>query len=155
MTLPQLSLSGKVIEWRNEVKHLGNTLLYKLSEEREIVLKRGDLVCRVNGKLAKLRFVSRKVIMKLFSSRCAHFYGCQAWCLDDKNISMFYTMCNLCVRRLLQVPYRTHTKLIPYLTGRPSTEAQVAGRMRKFIKHVTSMTGCVARLARFCKSNRQ
>ena len=26
VTLPQLSLSGKVIEWRNEVKHLGKTL---------------------------------------------------------------------------------------------------------------------------------
>ena len=148
ISLPSMSLSGLDMEWFDEVKHLGNIIVYNLCERREVGVKRGDLVGRVNGILANFNYVSIDVKLKLFSSQCAHFYGCQAWNLSDNNIQQFYAMYNQCVRRLLQLPYRTHTRLIPHLTGRPSVEEQIAKRVRKFISTVTAMNGRVGFLAR-------
>ena len=149
LSLPFLSLSGHDIKWFDEIKHLGNIIAHNLCERREVAIKRGDLVGRVNGILANFNYVSVDVKLKLLGSQCAHFYGCQAWNLNDNNIQQFYSMYNQCVRRLLQLPYRTHTRLIPHLTGRPSVEDQIAKRARKFISTVTAMSGRVGFLARY------
>jgi hypothetical protein len=81
-------LNGENIPWKDEVKHLGNIIAYNLSEEREIITKRGDLTGRVNMLSVNCHNLHSDVILKLFFSQCTHFYGAQAWVLNDKNIKL-------------------------------------------------------------------
>jgi len=151
---PSLCLAGVSMKWTEEVKHLGNIINCDLNEQNEINVKRGDLVGRVNSILANFNFVSNDVKLKLFFSQCAHLYGCQAWNLGDKCVSRFYTMYNQCIRRVLKLPYRTHTRLLPYLTGRPGVKSLITRRMRKFINTVIGTQGRVGFLAELSVRNR-
>jgi len=148
--VPRVYLDGKMLEWSDEVRHLGNIIMYNLSEQKEINVKRGDLVGRTNVILSNLAFVSPEVKVKIFMAQCAHFYGCQAWNLGDPSVKSFCTMYNRCVRRILDVPYRTHTRYIPVLTGRASAVQLIRDRSSKFIdcllKHETHIS-FLARLA--------
>lgn len=145
--LPTLHLSGKAMVWSDSAKHLGNLLMYNLSEEKEVMCKRGDLAGRVNVLLSNFADMSDDVKLKIFHTQCSHFYGCQAWHLNDRNVKLFYTMYNRSIRRILKLPYRTHTVLIPSLTRRPSAPVQISRRMLKFVNILLNVPGRIGRLA--------
>lgn len=42
--LEPLTFCGGHVQWQNEVKHLGNYIEFNLKENREINVKRGDLI---------------------------------------------------------------------------------------------------------------
>ena len=151
--LPDLFLSGERMGWQSHVKHLGNMIMYNLSEEKEIAYKRGDLAGRVNGMLAKLPNVDDCITLKVYQSQCIHLYGCQAWNLCDKSVAQMCTMYNRCVRRILKLPYRTHTVLIPHLSHRPPAIVQIYNRCYKFIQKIQCLNNRIGFLSRMCASN--
>ena len=114
---PIIKINSQEIKWVNRIKHLGNIISYNLSEEDDVSLKRRDLFTRVNTMLAVTPNAPEQVLMKIFSSKCCHFYGLQAWCLTDKYVEQFFTAWNRSVRHILQLHPSTHTGLLPYLTG--------------------------------------
>ena len=130
--LPEINFSGAPITWVNQAKHLGNVLTYNLSEQSEINYKRGDLAGRVNSLKAKLPLTDDSISIKLFTSQCCHLYGCEIWNVCDQAIKLFVTMHNRSVRRILNLPYTTHTAYLPCISGgRPITE-QIHNRISKF-----------------------
>ena len=84
--------------------------MYNFSKASEINVKKGDHVGGVNSVTVNLAGMSDQVIMQVFNSQCCHYYGSAAWNLTDKHVSQFYAMYNKCVRRLLNLPYKTHTR---------------------------------------------
>ena len=136
-----------MVTWTTKVKHLGNILHFNLDESADVSLKRGDLASRVNKIIGSLHGASDEVLMKVFSSKCCHFYGATAWRFTDKHVSQFHTMYNRCVRRILKLPYMTHTRFLPLLTDRPNSREEITARFVKmvftasqsdnsFIKHI-------------------
>ena len=119
VSLPSVSLCGVELTWSDEVKHLGHKLCFNLSEKSEISFKRGDLAGRTNVLLSQFGNMDHIVLLKIFKAQCVHIYGCQSWNLADKHVSMYHTMYNRCVRRILKLPFRTHTAFLPRLTGSP------------------------------------
>jgi len=146
--VPIVTLSNVQLTWKDEVKHLGNTLLYDLSEETEIRCKRGDLAARCNILMSQLGNMNHDVLLKIFRSHCVHIYGCQAWNLTDRNTHLYVTMYNRCIRRLLRLPYRTHTVYLPRLSGIPPIKYQIAKRVLSFINQLTSLSCRVGALAK-------
>jgi len=116
---PDIVLMGDKLEWVDNIKHLGNILSHNLDEGAEMKLKRSELIGRVNMMVANLPGVTDQALMKVFQAQCCSFYGSQAWLLQDQNVAKFHTLYNRCVRRLLSLPWTTHTRYLPSLSGAP------------------------------------
>ena len=113
---PTVTLCGDTLQWMNYIKHLGNYISHDLNEKTEIMKKKCDMIGRVNVITANLSGAPPNVRTKVFQTQCT-FYGAQAWCLNDPNVKQFYTMYNRCIRRLMKLPYATHTRFLEGITG--------------------------------------
>ena len=121
-------LNGIILPWHNHAKHLGNVLSSDISECKEISKKRSEFIGRVNGLLGTLKSVQVKSLMKVFQSQCCYYYGVEAWNLRNPDVNKFHTAFNRGVRRLLQLPPRTHTRLLPEISGIPLSVDSVSLR---------------------------
>ena len=70
---------------------------------------------------------------KLFTSFCTSFYGCPLWDATCKQISRFYTSWRKSVRKLFDLPYRTHCNLLPIIADCQPVEDQILCRTAKCI----------------------
>ena len=131
-----LKLGGRQFVWCDHTKHIGDYKSSDLREAKEISVKRSDLVGRVNTAIGNLQGVPAGGLVQVFRSKCCHYYGSQAWQYDQGCLKDFTTMWNRCVRRLLNLPNRTHTRFLPEITQMLSPSVQIA---RMFIKQVDSM----------------
>ena len=116
-SIPNVHLMGNQLQWVQRIKHLGNYISSQLSEEDEINFKKGELISKCNMLLANMSNVTEEVKMKVFQSQCCSFHGSQAWHLRDKLVQSFHKLYNRCIRRVLQIPYATHTAFLPHLSG--------------------------------------
>jgi PAS domain-containing protein len=130
-----VTLEGNNLDWVSSIKHLGNYLSSNLSEMKEIQMKRGDLIGRVNVILANVRGAPDDVMSVIFSSQC-HLYGCQAWNYTDPSTDNMYTMWNRSARRLLGLPQQTHTRYLSHLLDVPHAKVQVFRRFTKMVKNM-------------------
>ena len=76
---------------------------------------------------------SYDVKFKLFTSYCTSFYGCPLWNISNKGINQFYVTWRKAIRKLFNLPYKTHCNLLPTIAGTQSIECQIITRKIKFI----------------------
>ena len=145
LRLPSLRFCEGQVEWADHVKHLGNHISYNLSEQKEIDVKRGDLVGRVNFVLARYGGLPIPILRRIFNSQCCHFYGAQAWLLSDPAVNRFHTMYNRCLRRIFQLPATTHTRYLPLINKVPSSKNQVSDRCHKIEQSMISIDNATVR----------
>jgi len=105
-------LNGTLISWSDQVKHLGNVVNNKLSDEQDCFAKR----CAFNGSVNKLIGVyaglQRDILCKLFKSYCCSFYGSELWNISSSGFKSCCVQWNKAVRKIFNLPYRTHTWLL-------------------------------------------
>jgi hypothetical protein len=130
---PQLKLCGQQLNWVENVKYLGNWLSVDLKEETEISKKLSSFFGSVNNMSSSFRNVGYKHVSVLFNSYCCHMYGSQAWRLYDKSVDRIYIAWNKAIRHLCKLPYRTHTKFLPYIVGTLPIKEQIYLRTEKMI----------------------
>ena len=83
-----------------------------------------------------------------------YLHGVQAWQLKDSAVKDMYTMHNHCTRRILNVPYKTHTRFFSLLTGRPTCETSICKRVLKLINcMLSSRVDSIRFLAMLCVWN--
>ena len=70
---------------------------------------------------------------RLFNSYCCHYYGSQAWNLEDMNVNKIFTAWNKAVRHLCKLPYNTHTRFLPYVIGTLHVREQIMLRTVKML----------------------
>ena len=138
--IQNIKLNGNVLTWVNSVKYLGNHLDCDMSESTEIRMKKSDLTYRVNHLLASIGNCSNEIVSKVFNTKCSHFYGAQCWNFEDKNVLYFQTMWNRCIRRLMNLPYTTHTRFLPLLNGTCSAIEQIYSRFLSLVKTMLNST---------------
>ncbi len=116
-------------------------------------MKKSDLIQRVNTLLVTLRRSTDTIISTVFTSKCAHFYGAQAWNFKDKAFEDFQRAWIRCARRLLKLACETHRRHLPSLVGTSSAKHQIYTR---FVKLVSKMENSgnvrVSFLARQCRN---
>ncbi len=142
---PRVDLSSTQLQWVNTVKHLGNYLNCNLSEKSEIMKKKGDLIQRIHNFIVSLRKSCDMAIKKAFNTQCAHLYGAPAWDFSDVLMKDFQIMWNMCLRRILQLPYVIHTRFLPQIMEISSATDQIYGRflkMYKVMEHAKSSRVC-------------
>ncbi len=123
----RVDMCNTELQWVNTVKHLGNYLDSNLSEKSEIIKKKGNQIQRVNNLIVSLGRSSDMAIKKAFNTQCAHLYGAPAWDFSDVLMKDFQIMWNRCIRRILQLPYATHTRFLPQIMEISSATDQIYG----------------------------
>ncbi len=73
------------------------------------------------------------IISKVITSKCAHFYGAQAWNFNDKATEDFQTAGNHSVWTLPNLPYKTHRRYLPSLVATSSAKHQIYTRLVKLV----------------------
>ena len=118
---PPITLSGNRLKWTDHIKHLGNYVSNNLKESEEINKKKCNLIGKTNLIIGNLCGVSAMSLVNVFRSQCS-MYGAQAWCLSDSSVRTFHSTFNRCIRRILELPYATHTRFLPELSGIPNSK---------------------------------
>ena len=91
------------------------------------------LVKNVNSILCNFKVCTYDVKLRLFNSYCTAFYGCPLWNLSDNRMSILYVAWRKSIRKILDLPYRTHCTLLPTISGLKPIECQLMCRFVKFI----------------------
>ena len=116
----------------NEV-HLGN-IIGQDSFTKTIDSKVSELYQNVNLLVSQFPCVNIDTRYRLFKSYCMSIYGSQLWDFENAECTRFYTAWRKSVRRLLQLPARTHNNLLPSLCNDIPVERQLFIRFLNFAK---------------------
>ena len=76
---------------------------------------------------------SYDVKFKLCNSYCSSLYDCPLWNISDKSSNQFYVTWRKSIRKLFNLPYKTHCNLLPTIAGTQSIECKIITRNIKFI----------------------
>ena len=112
---PDVLLNGNKLSWVKTAKHLGNHVMWNLSEDCEIKAKMSDFIGRVNSLVANFKGINRELASHIFRAQCYHLYGCQAWSLKAKQIDLFDVTWRKAVRKLWHVPNIARSIILPEL----------------------------------------
>ena len=116
-------------------KHLGN-VIGKNDNIKNIETGTADFYGRVNMLLAKFRFAFPWIKYKLFKSFCMPLYGVQLWNLSCKYVNLFYVAWRKCIRRIFDLPQRTHSVFLNILCEDYPVEMQIHMRFLKFFHSI-------------------
>ena len=86
-------MNGNIIEWADNVRHLGNFVDVTLSSN-------------------KFGHLQPKVLLTLFNTYCCSFNGSSAYWLHSNGFNSCETAWNIDVRKILGLPYTTHTWML-------------------------------------------
>ena len=111
---------GRYIPLLNEVLHLGHILTYNLSDDRDILSKCKDMIRKANSLLCSFSNLSPIVLTYLFRSFCLSLYGCALWNISSKYLKTLEVSFNKLLRRIWNLPYNSHTRIVHGTAKLPS-----------------------------------
>ena len=120
-------------------KHLGHTIIGKVSGDIDIKCIIKSFNRSVNILLAEFGAVPSTILCRLFQSYCTSLYGIV---LCKYSSCEFVRLCvawRKAVRRILRIPRHSHNKLIPLLSGTPPIECMLKSRIFRFFTSLIKM----------------
>ena len=149
----QLFIDGHAIEWKNHVKHLGNIVNNTLTDENDCALKISSFNGAVNKLMGNYGGLQTEMLIKLFNSYCCSFYGSQVWNINSPGFNRCCVQWNKAVRRILKLPYRTHTWLLGPLLNQQHVKMQFQIKILRFVykmlNNTNNVISCISRLANY------
>ena len=125
-------LNGKTLKWNKHVKHLGHTLTCCLNYDKDVNIKKGQFIACVNNIITEFSFAHPRVKMKLLSMYGTSFYGSVLWDLYGRACNKLYTTWNVAIRRLCNLPYKTHRRFLDILSDLRHINVSLKFRFIKF-----------------------
>ena len=90
------------------------------------------MVINTNHLVSTFRNASYGIKYKLFKTFAMPLYGCVLWDYSAVYIEKLFLCWRKCIRRLLSVPYNTHSVLLPIICSDLPIECQLHKRVIKF-----------------------
>ena len=128
-----VKLDGIPIQWKSQVKHLGNVISHDLCDSHDIKAKKHIFISQVNTLNNKFSSISCTTRGKLFQTYCCAWYGCQTWDLNTKRALHMNIEWNKAVRRTMRIPYDTRSCLLPLIIRSRNFRDQHKSRVTKFL----------------------
>jgi hypothetical protein len=151
-----ISLNGDPLPWVESVKHLGNTLECDNSMRKDINVKKGQFIGKVNSLAQEFHFTSSDVFLKIVNIYCTSFHGSGLWDLFSSDSDRLYKSWNVSMRLAMNVPWTTHRYLIESISGQLHLQVMLASRLVKFLESLkTSSKLGVRFLAGISESDRR
>ena len=130
---------NKVIQSQINCRHSGNTVGSKQSEKR-VIAATADFIIKTNVLLSTFRNVNSKVKLEIFKAISMSLHESPLWDLSSLYIDRFYVSRRKAIRRIFNLPYQTHCKLLHLITQVLPIDMQLHIRTVKFLKSI-SMSG--------------
>ena len=92
--------------------HLGHILSENLDDSADIIRETRHLLCKANYTLCTFSFADPFVRCSLIKSFCLSLYGAQLWDLSNKKIINLQVVFNKILRRIWNLPFNSHTKIV-------------------------------------------
>jgi len=138
-------IGGKPIEKVVSYPHLGHLICSNFDEREDIRNRRNKFIGQVNNFLCFFSKLNLVVKIKLFCSYCSSIYGCEIWPLDSCFIEEFCSTWRSALRRLLGLPYRAHSFLLPILTCTLPIFDEICMRSSRFVSACLSSRSALVR----------
>ena len=126
-------MNNTLVQWANEVKHLGNIVQSTLSDDGDCRFKRSMFIGYVNKLISKFGHLQPDVLINLFNTYCCSFYGSSLWHLHSSGFKSCLTAWNIGARKVLNIPYRAHTWMLGPLMNSIHVKDKLYIRDLKFI----------------------
>ena len=120
----QVNVNGQHVKWKDKVKYLGIILTNDMCDDADIRAKRGEFIGSVNRLNAQFRVVPDQIRIRLLQTYCTAWYGCQTWLLNTTSVKGMNIEWKKAVRRTLNLPRTTRSKLVALLAGNHSFQEQ-------------------------------
>lgn len=126
------NFNGVVLNSLNRATHLGHTIGPNVDEHT--MLDASNILTRnVNFISHNFGYCTYDVKYELFKSYCTSFYGSPLWNLTGNHINRFYTTWRKSIRKIFDLPYRTHCNMLPVIAQCLHIETQLLCRFAKFV----------------------
>ena len=107
-----INVAGDNVSQVSNLKYLGHVLINNRADPHVEYIKK-DFICKTNCFLGDMSCISTDIKLDLFQCYCMSLYGSNI--CDFENMSTLYTEWRKAVRRVLKVPYMTHSKLLCHI----------------------------------------
>ena len=128
-------LNNKPIVKVDSAVHLGHRI-DKDFNVKNISLGVSKLINSVHMMISKFGYCTSPVKAKLFRTYCTSYYGCVLLSLNSTHIQRLYVTWRKIIRKIWNVPYNTHCKLLPILMSDHDIQTQLLLRFSKFTSNV-------------------
>jgi len=126
-------IGGKPMENVNMYSHLGHIITSSFLDSNDITSRRNGFIGQVNSLLCFFNKLDVFTRLKLFKSYCTSMYGCELWMLNSNFVEDFCVAWKKAVRRVINLPYNTHSYLLPLLTDTLPILDEICKRSARFI----------------------
>jgi hypothetical protein len=139
-------VGGSAIENVCRYSHLGHIITSSFSNIDDVTYRRNCLVGQSNNILCFFK-LDMLVRLNLFKSYCSSMYGCELRALNNNdNVDLFCVAWRKALRRVLNLPYNTHSRLLPILADTFPISDEICKRSAHFI------TSCISSPSRLVRS---
>jgi len=113
--------------------HLGHIINCKFDDNDDVIHRCKCFIGQANNLLCFFNKLDMFVKLSLFKSYCSSMYGCELWSLSDSVIEDFCIAWRKALRRVLNLPYKTHNYLLPILSNSLPLFIEICKRSAHFI----------------------
>lgn len=134
---PPVPFCGINVSISDSAIHLGHRIDPKC---RDIAVTEAvnDLYRRTNILMNKFGHCSPDLRYKLFKTYCMSVYGSNLWNYDSNAPSLFHCAWRKCVRKVWNLPFKTHCTLLPAICQDFPIDFQLHKRFHKFFMSCVS-----------------
>ena len=143
---------GTNLKFSKEVTHLGHILSENLDDSADILRETRHLLRKANYILCTFSFADPFVQCSLLKSFCLSLYGAQLWDLSNKNISNLQVVFNKILRRLWNLPFNSHTKIVHCVSRIESIKNLIYKRFNRLYQRAHSCSSLVRTIFSFSSS---
>ena len=124
---------GTPLPFQDSVVHLGHVLSYDLSDTADITSKSCDLIRKANCLLRTFAGVDPVVLTRLLRVYCLSLYGSALWLTSSKSLHVIEVAFNNILRRIWNLPARTHTGILHCVAQLQSIVNTVLSRSKSLL----------------------
>src|SRR5258706_15390528 len=139
------NIGNKPVEFVTTFTHLGHIIRSNLDDADDILCRRNFFVGQVNNVLCFFNKLDTFIKLRLFEAYCSSMYGCELWALDNHAINDFCIAWRKALRRIMNIPYNSHTFVLPLITDSVPIFDEMCRRSAKFISSCCLSDSAVVR----------
>ena len=126
---------GKIVSKVNNEIHVGNIISADINNDTRSISKAcNEMYAKFNLLYRQFDMCSSDVLYTLFNSYCMSLYGSQLWNYENKAMmNPLYVAWRKCVRRIYNIPYNTHCKLLPLICQDSAIQIKLYKRFLRFL----------------------
>ena len=105
-------LDGSHLVWKDNVRHLGNFVDSTCNDDFDCNAKKSLFIAYFNKMMANYSSLQPTLLINLSKSYCYSCYGSPLWKFNSTGFEKCCKAWNIAVRKLLYLPFKTHTWIL-------------------------------------------